>query len=268
MSGVGAGPHLIVSCVLFSSSTVSHLVSWCRWQVVPKSTLGNWEREFALWAPGLAVVTFAGSLEEREASQAEWYMSDELTGRPLLSPATSVKRGSAAHFQHVAFDVLLTSYETVTLGLNLIKASVAALDAHGGLKEFVARRDRRDVHIDGVAGRGLPPLAKRPPRASSDTTAQSHGAGAGAGQKRKRDPVDASTTTGDFSHLIASATPCGSFESWGVLLVDEGHRLRNSDAVLFETLSCSAFKHARHRIVMTGTPIQVTRRELKQMGEL
>ena len=205
------------------------------------------------------MVAFAGSLEEREASLAEWYISDELTGRRLLSPASSAKRGGAARFPHVAFDVLLTSYETVTLGLNLIKDCVAALDAHGGLKEFVARRDRRDVHIDGVAGRGLPPLAKQPPRASADSTSQSHGAGAGAGQKRKRDPGDASTR-GDFSHLIASAAPCGTFESWGVIVVDEGHRLRNSDAVLFETLSCSAFKHARHRIVMTGTPIQVTRR--------
>jgi SNF2 family DNA or RNA helicase len=52
------------------------------------------------------------------------------------------------------------------------------------------------------------------------------------------------------------------FRGWGVACVDEGHRLRNSDALLFDTLTSTTFKYVRHRVVLTGTPIQ------NNLGEL
>lgn len=216
--GVSAGPHVVI---------------------VPKITLGNWEREFATWAPGLVVVTHSGLEKEREATKSfEWFVTDENTGDVLKSPGLH-----GGIFPHVVFDVLLTSYETVTLDLSSIRTCLSALEAHGGRQEFLARRDRLDVHIDGLGAKDLPPL---PMTAASDGL---------EGKKRKRTAIPPSGTDA-FSHLIPPASR-GGFESWGVVCVDEGHRLRNSDAVLFATLTSNTFKHARHRVVMTGTPIQV-----------
>jgi SWI/SNF-related matrix-associated actin-dependent regulator of chromatin subfamily A member 5 len=56
--------------------------------VVPKSTLGNWDREFKNWFPKLNVLKFYGSKDERAL----------LRERSL---------------QYGKFDVLLTSYEVV-----------------------------------------------------------------------------------------------------------------------------------------------------------
>jgi SNF2-related domain len=41
---------------------------------------------------------------------------------------------------------------------------------------------------------------------------------------------------------------------WEVLVVDEGHRLKNADSRLVEVLRGFAF---RHRVLLTGTPLQV-----------
>jgi ATP-dependent helicase STH1/SNF2 len=69
-------------CHLFETHgmTGPHLI------VAPKSTLPNWAREFAQWAPGLRVVTYEGSPDER----AELWQ-------------TKLRPG--------AFHVLLTNYE-------------------------------------------------------------------------------------------------------------------------------------------------------------
>ena len=37
---------------------------------VPKSTLGNWEREFGRWFPKLRVLKFYGNKEERELQRS------------------------------------------------------------------------------------------------------------------------------------------------------------------------------------------------------
>jgi len=58
--------------------------------VVPKSTLGNWEKEFGRWCPSLSVLRFQGSKADRAAMVAERVSGSD-------------------------FDVLLTTYETVTL---------------------------------------------------------------------------------------------------------------------------------------------------------
>ena len=55
---------------------------------VPKSTLGNWEREFGRWFPKLRVLKFYGNKEERELQRAQDLTFD-------------------------GFDVCLTTYEMV-----------------------------------------------------------------------------------------------------------------------------------------------------------
>lgn len=44
--------------------------------------------------------------------------------------------------------------------------------------------------------------------------------------------------------------------AWEVLVVDEGHRLKNADSKLVEVLRGFIF---RHRVLLTGTPLQVCR---------
>lgn len=43
---------------------------------------------------------------------------------------------------------------------------------------------------------------------------------------------------------------------WEVLVVDEGHRLKNADSKLVEVLRGFTF---HHRVLLTGTPLQVRR---------
>ncbi len=46
---------------------------------------------------------------------------------------------------------------------------------------------------------------------------------------------------------------------WEMLVVDEGHRLKNAESKLAEILRTYAFKH---RVLLTGTPIQNSLAEL------
>ena len=72
---------------------------------VPLSTLVNWEREFALWAPEFYVVSYTGYQEDRRVIR-EHELTFENKGRVT-------KRATRTNSNTVKFDVLLTSYENI-----------------------------------------------------------------------------------------------------------------------------------------------------------
>lgn len=139
---------------LFEEECVSrgpHLV------VAPLSTLRNWEREFALWAPQMNVVMYVGTTQARAMIRKyEFYRARKRERK------SNVRHGK--QLQCVKFNVLLTSYEMINSDTGI-------------LKNF----------------------------------------------------------------------------KWGCLIVDEGHRLKNKDSKLFQTLQVYT---AHHRVLLTGTPLQ------------
>jgi chromodomain-helicase-DNA-binding protein 1 len=74
--------------------------------VVPLSTLPNWERELAKWAPQLYVVCMKGNGAARATvKKYDCYMSD-----PDTDGNSSVRKRSQ---RKVRFHVMLATYETV-----------------------------------------------------------------------------------------------------------------------------------------------------------
>ncbi|VFQ60712.1 unnamed protein product [Cuscuta campestris] len=92
---------------LFKESVSPHLV------VAPLSTLRNWEREFATWAPQMNVVMYVGSSIARSViREYEFYF-------PKRHKKIKKKKSSQVHgeskLDRIKFDVLLTSYEMINL---------------------------------------------------------------------------------------------------------------------------------------------------------
>ncbi|XP_052209681.1 CHD3-type chromatin-remodeling factor PICKLE-like [Diospyros lotus] len=92
---------------LFEEGISPHLV------VAPLSTLRNWEREFATWAPHMNVVMYVGSAQARATiREYEFYFPK--------NPKKTKKKKSGhiigeSKQDRIKFDVLLTSYEMINL---------------------------------------------------------------------------------------------------------------------------------------------------------
>ncbi|KAL8475219.1 hypothetical protein ACS0TY_031582 [Phlomoides rotata] len=98
---------------LFGEDISPHLV------VAPLSTLRNWEREFATWAPHMNVVMYVGTSQARTViREYEFYYPK--------NQKKSKKKKSGQTFgeskqDRIKFDVLLTSYEMINLDSSSLK---------------------------------------------------------------------------------------------------------------------------------------------------
>ncbi|XP_072989353.1 CHD3-type chromatin-remodeling factor PICKLE isoform X2 [Typha latifolia] len=99
---------------LFEENITPHLV------VAPLSTLRNWEREFATWAPQLNVVMYFGSARAREIIRKyEFCFPKEKVNKhkkKKTSQDSNQKKQS-----RLKFDVLLTSYEMINMDSAILK---------------------------------------------------------------------------------------------------------------------------------------------------
>ncbi|GMG98953.1 hypothetical protein Nepgr_000793 [Nepenthes gracilis] len=98
---------------LFEENIGPHLV------VAPLSTLRNWEREFATWAPQMNVVMYVGTAQARAViREYEFYY-------PRSSMKWKKKKSgqitSENKQERIKFDVLLTSYEMVNADAGSLK---------------------------------------------------------------------------------------------------------------------------------------------------
>ena len=75
---------------------------------MPLSTLINWEREFALWAPEFYVVSYIGDKDSRTVIR-ENELSFEENAVGKSAKASRIKAST------VKFHVLLTSYELISI---------------------------------------------------------------------------------------------------------------------------------------------------------
>ncbi|PON99206.1 histone H3-K9 methyltransferase [Trema orientale] len=97
---------------LFEDNISPHLV------VAPLSTLRNWEREFATWAPQMNVVMYVGSSQARAViREYEFYFpkSQKKLKKKKSGPVSESKQ------DRIKFDVLLTSYEMINLDTASLK---------------------------------------------------------------------------------------------------------------------------------------------------
>ncbi|XP_030476827.2 CHD3-type chromatin-remodeling factor PICKLE isoform X2 [Syzygium oleosum] len=86
--------------------------------VAPLSTLRNWEREFATWAPQLNVVMYVGSAQARTMIRDyEFYFPKS----KKLKKKKSGQLVSETKQDRIKFDVLLTSYEMINLDTASLK---------------------------------------------------------------------------------------------------------------------------------------------------
>lgn len=99
---------------LFEEKVFPHLV------VAPLSTLRNWEREFATWAPQINIVMYVGSASARAViREYEFYF-------PKKHKKNTKKKSSETTSQskqdRIKFDVLLTSYEMINMDAATLKS--------------------------------------------------------------------------------------------------------------------------------------------------
>ncbi|XP_019447576.1 PREDICTED: CHD3-type chromatin-remodeling factor PICKLE-like isoform X1 [Lupinus angustifolius] len=88
--------------------------------VAPLSTLRNWEREFATWAPQMNVVMYFGSAQARSViRQYEFYFPKKQEKIKKTKYGQTVNKSKQ---DRVKFDVLLTSYEMINLDTASLKS--------------------------------------------------------------------------------------------------------------------------------------------------
>ncbi|KAL2926136.1 CHD3-type chromatin-remodeling factor PICKLE [Bienertia sinuspersici] len=92
---------------LFEVGVYPHLV------VAPLSTLRNWEREFALWAPQMNVIMYVGSSQSRAVIREYEFYYPKKSAK--LKKKKSGQISSESKQDRIKFDVLLTSYEMINL---------------------------------------------------------------------------------------------------------------------------------------------------------
>ncbi|XP_022754460.1 CHD3-type chromatin-remodeling factor PICKLE-like isoform X2 [Durio zibethinus] len=98
---------------LFEENVAPHLV------VAPLSTLRNWEREFATWAPQMNVVMYVGSAQARAViREYEFYHP---RSHKKIRKKKSGQIVSESKQDRIKFDVLLTSYEMINLDTASLK---------------------------------------------------------------------------------------------------------------------------------------------------
>ncbi|KAK4600631.1 hypothetical protein RGQ29_010329 [Quercus rubra] len=98
---------------LFGENISPHLV------VAPLSTLRNWEREFATWAPQMNVVMYVGSSQARAIlREYEFYFP---RNHKKIKKKKSGQLVSESKQDRIKFDVLLTSYEMINLDTTSLK---------------------------------------------------------------------------------------------------------------------------------------------------
>ncbi|KAG6739227.1 hypothetical protein POTOM_056818 [Populus tomentosa] len=98
---------------LFEEGISHHLV------VAPLSTLRNWEREFATWAPQMNVVMYVGSAQARAViREYEFYYPKK---HKKIKKKKSGQVVTERKQDRIKFDVLLTSYEMINLDTASLK---------------------------------------------------------------------------------------------------------------------------------------------------
>lgn len=80
------------------------------------------------------------------------------------------------------------------------------------------------------------------------------------GTQQQRKELQYQVRSGDFTVLLTTYEyvirdrPMLSKFKWAHMLIDEGHRLKNTGSKLFQTLT--NYYHTRNRLILTGTPLQ------------
>ncbi|WMV34711.1 hypothetical protein MTR67_028096 [Solanum verrucosum] len=98
---------------LFGEDISPHLV------VAPLSTLRNWEREFATWAPQMNVVMYVGSAQARAVIREYEFFFPKNSNK--IKKKKSGQTVGESKKDRTKFDVLLTSYEMINMDSTSLK---------------------------------------------------------------------------------------------------------------------------------------------------
>ncbi|XP_047969481.1 CHD3-type chromatin-remodeling factor PICKLE [Salvia hispanica] len=108
-----------IQSIAFLASLYEENISSPHLVVAPLSTLRNWEREFATWAPHMNVVMYVGASQARAViREYEFYYPKNHKKNKKKKSGQSV---SESRHDRIKFDVLLTSYEMINMDSTSLK---------------------------------------------------------------------------------------------------------------------------------------------------